>query len=418
MSEVVVVKQVGYKTLFKEKEYMKYLIAKFISRFGDSIDTVAYGWMVFQLTGSVVLLATLYAVNGIPSFLFNIVSGVVVGYLPKKRVVFLCDIGRGIIVFITALLYMNSMLMPWHLFVFTFINSTFEAFRSPADTSLLTKIISRDKYEYAVSFDSSGTTLVELLGYSIAGILISLINVGGVIVVDSITFLLCGIIIATLRMDKETLNIGKLTVKQYFVDLKEGIKYVTSKKLILSVCLFAGLFNMLLVPFNSMQAAYVKLVLEKGPGTISLMAVSFLVAMTIGGILVPLLKKKFTGFQMFITAGIVIGISYLTFSQLGRINESFLVYGLVALASVLMGVAVPILMVPIKVSLMSNIEQEFIPRAISFVNALALSSVPLGGAIVGLLCGFLSLQTIFLLFSIAVILLFITQIFNKSLRRL
>ncbi|MFA6941878.1 MAG: hypothetical protein WCQ54_13015 [Clostridiaceae bacterium] len=66
MSESAVVNQVGYKTLFKEKEFMKYITAKFISRFGDSIDTVAYGWMVFQLTGSVVLLAILYAVNGIP----------------------------------------------------------------------------------------------------------------------------------------------------------------------------------------------------------------------------------------------------------------------------------------------------------------------------------------------------------------
>ncbi|MFA6941877.1 MAG: MFS transporter [Clostridiaceae bacterium] len=346
------------------------------------------------------------------------ISGVVVGYLPKKRVVFLCDIGRGTIVLITALLFISNMLRPWQLFVFTFINSTFEAFRSPSDTSIFTQILSKDKYEHAISFDSSGTTIAELIGYSAAGILISLITIGGVIIADSITFFICGIIMITLKIKKETLNRDQLTVKQYFKDLKEGIKYVSSKKLILSVCLFAGLFNMLVVPFNSMQAAYVKLVLKKGPGTVSLMAVSFLIAMSIGGMIVPLIKKKFTGFQIFIAGGIVIGISYLIFSQLGLMNGTILVYIPVTLASALMGFSVPMLMVPIKVSLISNVEQEFITRSISFVNSLALCSVPLGGGITGLLCGFLSLQTVFLIFSIAVIVLFISQLFNKSLKQL
>ncbi|QIB28005.1 MFS transporter [Caloranaerobacter azorensis] len=418
MNERVVKEKISYKVLFKETEYIKYIIGKLISRFGDSLDIVAYGWMVFKLTGSAAMLATLYAVNGIPSILFNIISGVVVSYLPKKRVVYLCDIGRGLTVFLTAFLFIKGFLQPWHLFVFTFINSTFEAFRAPSDTSLLTQIISKEKFEHAMSLDSSIITFVELIGYSIAGTLIMVIGIGGVIFIDAITFFICGFLIALIKVPKETLKEGKLTVNQYFRDLSEGTRYILKKKFILNVCIFAGMFNLFLVPFNSMMPAYVEIVLNRGPNAISVMATSFSIAMIIGSMLVPIIKNKLSGFQMFIISGIIFSLCYASLSQLYIFKGALLVYLPLIIICALMGLSVPMMNVPLKVALMSRVEQEYIPRTVSFVNALALSTTPIGGGIVGLLVGFISLQNVYLLFSIVLLLLFIAQIFNKSMRTL
>ena len=418
MSEAAHPESIRYRDILREKEFLKYIAAKLISRFGDSIDTVAYGWMVFQLTGSAVLLASLYAVNGIPSLLLNMVSGVVVGYLPKKTVVFICDLGRGLVVLITALLFINGLLDPWHLFLFTFLNSSFEAFRVPSEAPLFTQIVSRDKYQHAVSLDSSVATIVEILGFACAGLLIALLGIGGVIVIDAITFIVCGLIILALKVPVEEIKKNKLTVKRYFADLAEGVKYVAGRRLILSVCLFAGVFNMFVIPFNAMQPAYVDLVLNRGPVAISVISVSLLGAMSIGSIIVPYVKKKLSGFQMFIISGMIIGLSYMGFSQLGRINDTFWVYVPLVLLSLAMGIAAPILSIPLKVAIMSNIEKEYLPRAVSLVNSLALCTAPLGGGLVGVLCGFLSIPTIYLIFSTAVILLFLLQLFNKSLRGL
>jgi len=418
VGENVAVKKSGYGSLFRETEYMKFIIAKLISRFGDSIDVVAYGWMVFRLTGSAVMLATLYAVNGIPSFLFNMISGVVVSYWPKKRVVFICDYGRGLTVLLTGLLFMNGMLEVWHLFVFTFINSTFEAFRGPAAMPLFTQVISKDKYDHAVSLDSSGTTLVELVGYSIAGLMIGLMGVGGVIVLDAATFLICGLIISTIKVKKETIVKDQLTIKQYFKDLKEGFDYIISKKVVMSICLFAGVFNLFLIPFNALQPAYVKTVLNRGPSAISIMAVSFLVSMIIGSILAPAVKSKLSGYKMFILSGFVIALCYAGLSQMDKFSETALLYLPLVLLCALMGFVIPLMNMPIKVGLMSKVEPEYLPRTVSLVNALALSSTPLGGGLVGLLIGFLALQKVYLIFSIALIGLFIVQMFNKGIKEL
>ncbi|MGV8146083.1 MAG: MFS transporter [Alkaliphilus sp.] len=410
--------KIGYKDILKEKEFMKVVMGEIISRFGDSIDFIAYGWMVFQLTGSAALLAVLFAVNGIPSLVFNMVSGVVVTYMQKKKVVYTCDFGRGVVVLLTAVLYITGNIAVWHLFVFTFINSTFEAFRAPASAPLFTQLISKEKYDYALSTSSTARTFAELVGYSVAGLLIGTIGIGAVILIDAITFFASGIITMSLKVEREVLSKTKLTLGKYFSDLKGGFLYVYKSKLILSICLFAGGFNLLLIPFNALQPAYVEQILNRGPEAISVIAASFMFAMLIGGIIAPIIKSKISGKKLFVLGGFFIGIGYLMFSQLGAFNESKYILLYVIIPSTIMGIVFPIFTLPIRSAIMSKIDSEYLPRTIAMINALALSTIPLGGALVGALVLFVPLKEVYVIFSLAVLLLFITQIFNKSLREL
>ena len=64
-----------YKKLLNETEYIKLLIANIINRFGDSIDTIAYMWLVYALTGKASLTALIYAVNKIPTVLLQPITG-------------------------------------------------------------------------------------------------------------------------------------------------------------------------------------------------------------------------------------------------------------------------------------------------------------------------------------------------------
>ena len=45
--------KVGYRDIMRQKEYMKIIVANLINRFGDSIDSIAFTWLVYAATGSV-----------------------------------------------------------------------------------------------------------------------------------------------------------------------------------------------------------------------------------------------------------------------------------------------------------------------------------------------------------------------------
>lgn len=407
--------KISYRDLLGEVAFLKMMIAKIISRFGDSIDIVAYGWLVFQITGSTAQLAAIYAVSGIPSFIFNMISGVAITYMQKKTVVFLSDFGRGIIVLITAILYVTGNLAVWHLFLFAFLNSTLEAFRGPAAMPLFVQVISKEKMDYAVAAVSSGSTIAEIIGYSVAGFLIGTIGIGFVIALDGITFFLSGILIWSIKLQKEQIKKEDFAFKNYFRDLKAGISYVWNTKLILSVCLFAGVFNFFVIPFNALQPAFAEEILNRGPEAISVMSVAFLVAMLVGGMICPKVKEKVNGKWMFIFSGFLLAIGYVALSQLGLVKDSPYLYVYLSVCSGIMGIAIPLLNLPIKVAIMKHVEPEYLPRAISFVNALSLSSTPLGGALVGAMILCVSLEYVFVIFSVSILVLFILQIFNKAL---
>lgn len=44
--------KIGYRDIFRQKEYMKMILAALINRFGDSIDAIASAWIVYELTSS------------------------------------------------------------------------------------------------------------------------------------------------------------------------------------------------------------------------------------------------------------------------------------------------------------------------------------------------------------------------------
>ena len=100
--------------------------------------------------------------------------------------------------------------------------------------------------------------LIARLFSVLAGILIGILGLGGAIIIDAVTFYICGVLIMAIKLKDKLVVNEKLTVKSYFIDLKEGFSYVKKDGLLLNIVIFAAVVNALLVPCNSMQAPYVK----------------------------------------------------------------------------------------------------------------------------------------------------------------
>ncbi|MEI0739928.1 MFS transporter [Paenibacillus sp. JTLBN-2024] len=191
MSETVLVQsrpRQGIRALSAHRSYLVMMAAKIISRFGDSVDSIAYSWMVYMLTGSEVLMGTLFAVNFIPGIAFSPFTGVLVDRWSKKRIVIIAGTGRGVMVSLTALLYFTGLLEPWHLFVVTLINSSFECFSTPAEMSLVPRLLPKELLLTGNSLTSSASRTAELGGMAAAGGLIALVGISGTMVVDAATF--------------------------------------------------------------------------------------------------------------------------------------------------------------------------------------------------------------------------------------
>ncbi|WP_308779698.1 MFS transporter [uncultured Clostridium sp.] len=409
-------KQSKYGDLFYEKNYVLDTFASIISRFWDGIDTIAFSLLVYKITGSTLLVATIFAVNGIPNLVFGIVSGVACKYISDKKIMAICDFGRALCVFLIAILFITNNIAVWHLYLITFLNSSFEAFRQPASMSIVPKTIPMEKLDHAMAFSSSSCKISELLGLAIAPLIISLFGLSGAIIIDALTFLICGILIICLKI-KNTVSDEKITVKGSLNDLKEGFVFIKKDNLIITIVLFAAIINALFVPINSLQAPYVEKVLGTGSTALSVISMGLLIGMILAGLFGPRIKEILGGRNMFIMGGVIIGITYILLSLIGNIENKQFIYISLAIIVFLLGVGILLLTFVLQVIMIKKVKQEFLSRVASIFNAGALCAVPISACIVGIISQFINIKILFLGFGILVSLLFLIMFLNKNIKK-
>ncbi|MDD6772009.1 MAG: MFS transporter [Inconstantimicrobium porci] len=405
----------SYRAVLKEKNYLIFIMANLISRFGDSVDCIAYEWMVYKITNSASLMALIFGVNAIPTMVLQPFAGVLVERFNKKKVIVLCDFGRGITVLIIALLYLSGKLTVPMLFISTVINSTFEAFRSPAASAVTPLLLSKENYSYGMSLFASSSRIVEIVGLAAAGTIIGLFGVASGVIIDAASFIICGSIVLFINYEGDIIEKVKINLHSYFSDLKAGLVYLKDYKLLLNMVLLTPVINLLLVPFNTLALVYINSSLHLGAEAYSAINIVLTIGLACGNFLVPKIKEKVKGIYLLVSSGVLLGICYGSYYVLVNFSHPFIP---VMIFSFGIGFAAGIMIMQLNVAFMERIDNSYIARTTGIMGALSMSSTPLGSFIVGGICLVFSTNQIFLLMGILTAIFFVAQLCNKSLRQL
>lgn len=403
-----------FKELISYKDYSKMLLADLISRFGDSVDSIAYGWMVYLLTGSKLLLGTLFAVNALPAIIFSPFSGVLVDRFSKKKVIIIGDLGRGIVVLLTGIMFYYNILRPWHLFMFTFLNSIFEVLTSPARAVITTLILPKDMMLKASSFSTSVTSFGELIGMGLAGVIIATMGVSGAIIIDSFTFILSAIIVSILKVEETLEENNEMNIKSYFKDLKEGILFVKSERVIVIYIIMAALANFCLAPLNVLMAVYVKDILNKGPETLSILGIGLMAGIITGGMAVSQVGDKLKKSTLAVLGFMLLGINYALMSLPGFFKNISSPIAIATIAYFSIGFGAPLVSTPVRAFILTNTPKDILGRVASLMGMCMLSAMPLGGTLTGVVSQYTSVEMMFLAMGIAICIIALIPLFDKE----
>ena len=407
-----------YKSLWKEKNYVKVMLANIITRLGDGIDMIAFSWLVYEVTGSTVLTASIFGVNMIPNITIGLISGVICQYVSEKTVMFICDIGRCICVSLIAFLFMNQQLEVWHLFVVTFLNSSFEAFRSPCEASIYPKILSEDTLDNGIALKQSLVNGANFLGIVVAPLCIALFGLQGALLIDAFSFILCGLIVLTIRSLVITRD-SQMTVKQCFHDLAGGFLYLKKDQFLSKLLIIFCIVNALFVPIQSFQAAYIKDILQMDSVGISIFSTFYLLGNVFMSPFLPRLKEQLKGRKLIVYGQILTSIMMIAYTFLSVFPLSMR-YFLLASVSLIVGASICTINYPLQLSLYKRIDSDYQSRIQSIVVTCAMAITPISSFIAGGISYYLSIQTIYICcaigFLIATIYISLNQlfyIFNK-----
>jgi MFS family permease len=409
--------KIGYKDIFKQKEYMKTVIADIINRFGDSIDSIAFTWLVYQVTQSAAWSAIIFGVNRIPTIFLQPFAGAAIEGKNKKHIMVATDIIRGISVGFVATALIMGFLNQWILLAGTVVISCAEAFRRPASTAMLPKLLDKKYYEFGLSLSTSACSITELIGLGVAGIIIAVSSVSTAIYIDMATFFVSGFIILSLKVKEEKLTKGKINAKEYIDSLKGGFSYLKEKAVLRYFVLLAVFLNGVLVPLNSLQAPLVREVLGAGEIMLSVLQISITLGMIIGATVYPYISRKLSRHAIASLGGYSIAVYYFTFVFAGNYVDSVLIlYIIISVVSFAVGIAVSLFSSLCSVEFVKNIESAYMARVSAIFGATCVAAIPVVSLIISALAGVVSTIVLFFVAGVLDVIICISLCNKKRFR--
>lgn len=397
------------KELWQYKSYRNMLIARAVSRFGDSIDVVAFSWLVFQITGSAVLLGVVYIINILPNIVLSPFVGPLVNYLPAKSVIVLGDMVRATTVLIIIVLHQLELLMPWHLFITTALASTIEVFVMAAKSSIYQLTLPQDAFMKANALGGSIVQVAQLIGYGFAGGVVALFGVNAAMGIDATTFLISGIIIMLTLLPKR--EIRTFSNKDYLSNLKLGYQFILKEKSLLAILGICAAFSFLITPINAFLPIYVENTIQQGAEAIGLLSVCITVGTILGGVVVNNIGKKYTPYQCMIGSLFLVGLMYGSLS-LPLIVGPHIGYVVSLFSFFIIGLFLPFVNILFNTYLMKRTPNNLIAHVGGLAGMIIMVSVPISAGVFGVLADQMNVGRLFMINGVVMVI--ITGLFSLS----
>ena len=239
--------------------FRRYFAGNGILFLGLQMQKVAVGWEIYERTGSALHLGYAGLVQFFPIVGFSLIAGHVTDTYNRKRV----------LIAAVALTTIAAVGLAWNsatygsvalMYVFLFATGTARAFWLPARASFLPRLVPRETFANAVSWNSTSFELASIVGPAIGGLLIGffqsalLVYLVNVIAATTFLFLILGIPYRHQVAEREPVS---------FRSLSAGIRYIHRTPVVLAA-MTLDMFGVLLGGATALMPVFAKDILKVG----------------------------------------------------------------------------------------------------------------------------------------------------------
>lgn len=413
----------GIRSLWAIPSFRQLLLSRVLSNFGDSVDVIAYSWLVYMLTGSKLLMGTLFAAGTLPTIVLGIFAGVLVDRWSNKKTAIASAWIRGGIVTGTALLYITGMIQVWHLFVLSMLLSSVAAFSNPAMMSWLPRLLSKEQIMPGNSLMASAAQTARLGGFALSGALIGWTGLGGAFGLNALMLALSALVLLRIpamqptRKEADRVSAG-VSASGFAQELRSALAYLFRQKILLAIIGLAAFLNFAVSPVEALEAAYVGELLKQGPGALSALSIGMAAGMIVGGVLLGQIGSRVRkGTLMgigFVLMGAAIGLMVLPpFVAEPRIALIF-----ATVLYLLLGLSINLIASPATAYVMEQTPPDMLGRIGSLFNTLCLAAFPVGSALSGAASERIQLSPFYLIVCVMVLLPAFAMLMVPKLRTL
>ena len=188
------------RALLGNARFRRLFLARTISNIGNGVAPIAIAFGVLSLPGATpTSLSIVLAAQALPLVLVLPIGGVVADRLGRARVIAVTDIILSAFVMTTAVLFLTGNATIALLAILGAISGCLNALWWPAMSGLVPDVVEDEHLQPANAFVSVASNGGLIAGNAIGGLLVALVGSGWAIAVDSLSFLVAGALVFSMR---------------------------------------------------------------------------------------------------------------------------------------------------------------------------------------------------------------------------
>lgn len=239
----------------KTRNFRLYFAGMCVSLIGTWMQQIAMSWLVYQLTGSVFLLATVTFMAQIPILVVTPLMSVFVDRFDRRKILILTQTLSMVQAFLMALLTLTGTIEVWHIMLLSLFIGCINALDNPTRQAFYPSLVGKEHLSNAIALNSAVINGSRLIGPALGGILIGIFGEGLCFLLNSISY--SGVIIALFSMRlPRTIPSGHST--KMLSDIREGFSYVSENIPIRALLLLMSVISFFGLPLMTFIPAFVK----------------------------------------------------------------------------------------------------------------------------------------------------------------
>jgi len=230
------------------KTFLTIWIGQLISMVGSGLTDFALGVWMYEQTGQATPFALTVLFSSLPRVLLAPIAGSLADRWNRKRIMILTDTASALVTLAVVVLLFSGQLAVWHIYLIALIHSIFGAFQEPAYRASVVMLVSKENLGRANGLAQAGHALEVLIAPLLAGGLLQVIGMRGIILIDFVTFFFAvgALLIVRIPQPEVTPSEAKSRAETVWNDARFGWRYLRERVGLLGLVLYFAMVNFLL----------------------------------------------------------------------------------------------------------------------------------------------------------------------------
>jgi MFS family permease len=291
------------------RDFRTVSVCQIFGNLGFWMDELSRGWLIYQITNSMVQLGLARGIQFVPLLLFAPFAGTFADRYSRRSLLLFAQGMSTLIFAVLAVLIYAHVVEPWHVYVAAVCSGLMQVIQQPARSSLVSDTVPPELLTNAIGLTSMIFNGARLIGPALAGAIIAFSDTGGAYAVQAFCLFIATVWAVKLRGVPRSAEFkAQMERESYVESILKGWRYAWNHQTVRAGILCTTAVSLFIFPFTTLLPVFARDILDVGAGGQGILLAAMGSGAVVSSIMITLTGHRWTRGKVMLDASLIYGL--------------------------------------------------------------------------------------------------------------